>query len=85
MGVGALLPTHVSNTKPSNCPHDPREEDQPGRNKLMDGDRGQNEGRKKRGGARGSEMSSLGVVGGGRSGLHVQMAPGHGGSTSSTD
>lgn len=38
MGVGALLPTHVSNTKPSNCPHDPREEDQPGRNKLMDGD-----------------------------------------------
>lgn len=36
-GVRRLLPTHVSNTKPSNCPHDPREEDQAGRNRLMDG------------------------------------------------
>lgn len=32
-----LLPTHVSNTKPSNCPHDLREEDQPERNRLMVG------------------------------------------------
>lgn len=31
-----LPPTHVSNTKPSNCPHDPREEDQPERDRLMD-------------------------------------------------
>lgn len=37
-GVRRLLPTHVSNTKPSNCPHDQREEDQPGRNRLMDRD-----------------------------------------------
>lgn len=35
-GGGFLLPPHVSNTKPSNCPHDPREEDQPERNGLMD-------------------------------------------------
>lgn len=36
--VRCLLPTHVSNTKPSNCPHGPGENDQQrGRDRWMDG------------------------------------------------